>query len=139
MRGKNRERRHGINRKRWWNIRCQGLRKERNTTLSLASGREELGFVILLVLTVETLLVWTFETLVVVRGEKRRRTEAATTTAGVSLIIEELLNVVDREEMFAIHGNYDGIPDLRDEDLGGVKTRGISAPQIKEDRDHCSP
>lgn len=32
-------------------------------------------------------------------------------------MVEQLLDVIDREQMFSVHGDDDGIPDLRDEDL----------------------
>jgi len=35
-------------------------------------------------------------------------------------VIEETLNVVDREKMFTVHRNDDGVPNLRDENLGLV-------------------
>jgi hypothetical protein len=35
-------------------------------------------------------------------------------------VVEETLNVVDREKMFTIHRNDDGVPNLRDENLGLV-------------------
>ena len=37
-----------------------------------------------------------------------------------NLVIEELLNVVDRKEMLTVHRDDHGIPDLRDENLGLV-------------------
>jgi len=102
MRSKDRERRHRIDRQRRGNVRCQGLRKERDTTLGLASCREELAL----------------ETLIMLRNEKRRRPKAAATTnPSVDLMIKELLDVIDREQVFAIHGNNDSIPDLRNKNL----------------------
>lgn len=35
-------------------------------------------------------------------------------------MIEEALNVVDRKEMFSVHGNDDGVPNLRNKHLGLV-------------------
>ena len=102
MRSKDRESRHRIDRQRRGDVGRQGLRKERDTTLGLASSREKLAL----------------ETLIMLRDEERRRTKAAATTnPGVDLMIKKLLNVVDGEQVFAIHGDDNGVPDLRDEDL----------------------
>ena len=107
MRSEDCERRHHIDRQRRGNVRRQGLHKERDTTLGLASRREKLAL----------------EALVVLRDEERWRTKATTTTdPRVDLMIKELLDVVDGEQVFVIHGNDNGVPDLRDEDLEAQKT-----------------
>ena len=36
------------------------------------------------------------------------------------LVVEQLLDVIDRKQMLSVHGDDDGIPDLRDQDLGLV-------------------
>ena len=102
MRRQHRKRRHSINRQRRRNIRRQTLGKERNAPLGLASGREELALEVLVVLGDE---------------EGRRAQGAAAARPRVDLVIEELLDVVDREQVFAVHRDDDSVPDLRDKDL----------------------
>ena len=104
MRSKDRKGGHRINWQRWGDVCRQGLCKERNTTFGLASSREKLPL----------------EGLVMLRDEERWRTKAAATSnACIDLVIEKLLDMVYGEKMLAIHGDDDGIPDLRDEDLEG--------------------
>lgn len=39
---------------------------------------------------------------------------------GLDLMVQQSLNVVDRQQVLSVHGNDDGVPDLRDQDLGLV-------------------
>lgn len=32
-------------------------------------------------------------------------------------MVKQFLNVIDREQMFSVHRNDDGVPDLRNKDL----------------------
>jgi len=86
--------------------RAQRL-SEGNPTLGLATRREEFAL----------------EALLALRNEERRVTKVSTTTsASVDLMVEELLDVISREEMFAVHRNGDGIPDLGDENLKDLRS-----------------
>lgn len=59
--------------------------------------------------------------LVLLRDEEHGSTESALAILlGRDLMVEESLDVVDREEVLAVHGDDNGVPDLRDEDLGLV-------------------
>ena len=98
MRRQDSERRHSIDGKRLGNSRSERLGKERDTPLRLASGREELSA----------------EALVALRDEERRSTKtAATVLSDINLVVEELLDVFDRQEMLAVHRDDDSVPDLR--------------------------
>ena len=48
----------------------------------------------------------------VVGGEEWRCAEGTATIGTVDLVVEETLDVIDGEEMLAIHGDDDGVPDL---------------------------
>lgn len=102
MRRKNRKCRHSIHRKRWRNIRRQALSKERDPPLSFASGWEKLAL----------------EVLVILRDEEGRSTQAAASAgARIDLVVKQLLDMIDREQVFAVHRDNDGVPDLRDKHL----------------------
>ena len=102
MRRQNRERWHSINRQWLRDGRRERLRKERDTALRLAPAREELAL----------------EALVALRDEERGRAQApAAVLPGVDLVVEQPLDVVDGEQMLAVHRNDDGVPDLRHENL----------------------
>jgi hypothetical protein len=32
-------------------------------------------------------------------------------------VVEQLLHMINRQQVFTVHGNDDGVPDLRDQDL----------------------
>ena len=56
--------------------------------------------------------------LVALRDEEHRRAEGALAVLlGRDLVVQEPLDVVDREQVLAVHRDDDGVPDLRDEDL----------------------
>ena len=102
MRRKHRKRRHGIDRQRLGHGRRERLRKERDTPLRLAPAREELAL----------------EALVALRDEERGRAQAAAAVlAGVDLVVEQPLDVVDGEQVLAVHRDNDGVPNLRYEHL----------------------
>jgi len=102
MRSEDRKRGHSIHRERRRNVRRQRLGEERNPTLGLATRREEFAL----------------EALLALRNEEGGSTKAsAATSTSIDLMIEELLDMVDREKMFAIHGDDDSVPDLGDENL----------------------
>jgi len=104
MRSKNSKGGHRIDWQRWRDICRQRLGKERDTTFSLASSREKLAL----------------EGLVMLRDKERWRTKAAATSnARIDLVIEKFLDMINGEKVLAIHGDDDGIPDLRDKHLEG--------------------
>ena len=101
MRRQNRECWHSIDRQ--W-LRDGGrkrLRKERNPPFGLASGGEELAGV----------------ALVALRDEERGSAQAPTAVGGVDLVVQQLLDVLDREQVLAVHRDDDRVPDLGDKDL----------------------
>ena len=102
MRRKHRKRRHGIDRQRLGHGRRERLRKERDTPLRFAPAREELAL----------------EALVALRDEERGSAQRAMAVLlNMDPMIEELLHVLDREKVLAVHGDDDGVPDLGDKDL----------------------
>ena len=97
-----RERWHSVDRNGLRDLRRKRLREERDATLGLAPRREELARA-----TAATL-----------RDEERRRTETPLASlASVDLVVQELLDVLNGEQVLAVHGDNDGVPDLRDQDL----------------------
>jgi hypothetical protein len=72
------------------------LSKERDSTFSFSVLWQELAL----------------EPRIRLRNEERWRPQTASAVSGVNLMVEELLDMVDGEEVFAIHRNDDGIPDL---------------------------
>ena len=97
-----RERWHSVDRNGLRDLRRKRLREERDATLGLAPRREELARA-----TAATL-----------RDEERRRTETPLAgLASVHLVVKELLDVLNGEQVLAVHGDDDGVPDLRDQDL----------------------
>ena len=102
VRRKHRERRHGVDRDGLRDLRRERLREERDTTLGLAPRREELARTAAAAL----------------RDEERWRTETPLASlASVDLVVQELLDVLNGEQVLAVHGDNDGVPDLRDQDL----------------------
>jgi hypothetical protein len=72
------------------------LSKERDSTFSFSVLWQELAL----------------EPRIRLRNEERWCPQTASAVSGVNLMVEELLDMVDGEEVFAIHRNDDGIPDL---------------------------
>ena len=97
MRRQHRERGHRINGQGFRNGSGERLREERDTTLRFASRREELAL----------------QALVALRDEERGSTEATPAVlTDVDLVIKKLLDVLNGEQVFAVHRDDDGIPDL---------------------------
>ena len=94
MRRQNRERWHSIDRKRLRDSGRERLRKERDTTLRLSTAGEEVAFV------------------AVVAREEWRRAESAATVWAINLVVEETLDVMDGQQVLAVHRDNDSIPDL---------------------------
>jgi len=95
---------HSIDRQGFGNRGGKRLSKEGDATFSLASRGEELAF----------------EGLVALANEERGGAQAsATSSTCIDLVVEQFLDVIDGEEMFPVHGDDDGIPNLRDQDLKG--------------------
>lgn len=93
---------HSIYRKRLRNSSRERLRKEGDAALGLTARREELAL----------------ETLIALRDEERRRTETAfAIMPRINLVIQQLLHVLNGKQVLAVHGNDNGIPNLRNEDL----------------------
>ena len=92
------EHRHDIDGYRLRDFGCQILSKEGDPALSFAASREKFGHVLLIGL-----------------GHEEWRCVEGTSSAdtSINLMIEKLLDMVNREEMFAVHGDIDGVPDLR--------------------------
>ena len=102
VRNEDGEGRHGVDWERFRDRGGEGLSEEGDSSFGFGSGREELGL----------------ESLVSLRDEERRSSESPLPfVVGLNLVVEELLDVIDREEMFPVHGDDDGVPDLGDEDL----------------------
>ena len=56
--------------------------------------------------------------LVALRDEEHRRAEGALAVLlGRDLVVQQPLDVIDREQVLAVHRDDDGVPDLRDEDF----------------------
>ena len=109
---KHRERRHGVDRDGLRDLRRKRLREERDTTLGLASRREELARTAAATL----------------RDEERWRTETPLASlASVDLMIQELLDVLNGEQVLAVHGDDDGVPDLGHEDLESAVRRALNS------------
>jgi hypothetical protein len=102
MRSQDRERRHGIYRYRLRDFRCQALSKERNPAFGFTPRGEEFGFVFLISLSHE---------------EWRSAEAPSSASTTVDLVVEELLDVFDGKEMFTVHRDDDGIPNLGDKNL----------------------
>ena len=109
MWGQDRKRGHGIHRQRLWQRCRKGLSKERDPAFRLRPRREETAF----------------ETFVGLGNEELWSTEATTTIRGIDLMIEELLHVVNRQQVLAIHGDDDGVPYLGNKDLRLVSTGDV--------------
>lgn len=93
---------HSIYRKRLRNSSRERLRKEGDAALGLTARREELAL----------------ETLIALRDEERRRTETAfTIVPRVNLVVQQLLHVLNRKQVLAVHGNDNRIPNLRNQHL----------------------
>ena len=59
--------------------------------------------------------------LVILRNEEHGSTKSSLSVLFTRyLVVKESLYVVDRKEMLSVHRNDDGVPNLRDEDLGLV-------------------
>lgn len=102
MRCQNCKCRHGIDRQRLGYRRRKRLSEEGDAPFCFASWGEELAL----------------ESLVTLGDEEGGSAEAAAATnSSIDLMIEQFLYVVDREQVLTIHGDNDGIPNLRDEHL----------------------
>lgn len=89
---------HGIDRKWLGDIKSQRLGKEGYASLCFTPRREELPL----------------EPFVTLRHEEGRSTKTASAAfAHVNLMVQKLLDMVDGEEMLAIHRDDDSVPNLR--------------------------
>ena len=105
MRDKDRERGHRVNRERLRERSRERGGEERDTTLGFATGREEVALIT-----------------VVVR-EEGWRTEGTASIRTIDLVIEEALDVVDGEEVLAVHRDNDSVPDLGHKNLYNCELR----------------
>jgi len=97
MRSQDHKRGHCINRNRQRQIGCQALCEERDSPFSFTTSGEEfsLGF------------------LVSLGHEERRWTEAPPAFGtGVNLVVEQVLDMVDGQQVFTVHGDDDRVPYL---------------------------
>src|SRR5580765_2428850 len=102
MGSQNREGGHGVDGYRRRKFCCKALSKEGNPALGFAARGEEFGHIFLIGLG----------------HEERRRIEGTPPIdTSINLMIEKLLDVVDGEKVFTVHGNDDGVPNLRDKYL----------------------
>lgn len=102
MRNKHSESRHSINRNRSRDGGGEGLSKETDSSLGFTALGEKLGL----------------GTFLALRDKESGRSKS--TLAGLirlDLMVKKFLDVLDREKVFAVHGNDNGVPDLRDQDL----------------------
>lgn len=102
-------------------LHAEGLGEEGNTTLGLAVSWEEVAL----------------QTTIILGGEEEWSTKDALTALGGDLLVEQLLDVIDGQKMFAVHGDDDGVPDLRDEDLKEIST--ALAPNFEDHVDASLP
>ena len=101
MRGKDGESRHRVY---WKGLRqCsrKRLSKNRDVTFHFRARRKEA----------------TLETLVGLCDKKWGGTQTATAVWGINLMVKQLLHVVYGQQVFAIHGDNDRVPDLRNKYL----------------------
>ena len=102
MRRQDSERRHRIDREGLRDGRSERLSKEGDSSFRFTATREELAL----------------EALVTLADEEGRSLQASSTAgASLDLVVEQLLHMVNRQQVFTVHGNDDGVPDLRDQDL----------------------
>jgi hypothetical protein len=96
MRGKNSKCRHSVHGNRFGYRGGERLDKEGDSTFSRSILWEELPL----------------EPRIRLRNKERRRSQTISAVGGVDLMVKELLDVVDGEEVLAIHRNDDRVPDL---------------------------
>ena len=107
---------HSVDRKGFGNGRRKRLRKERDTAFRLAPRWEEVTLV----------------ALVALRDEEWRSPQASTTIRSIDLVVQELLDMLDGQQVLAIHGNDDGVPYLRHQYLNETIVRGQHRRQEEE-------
>jgi hypothetical protein len=96
MRGKNSKCRHSVHRNQFRYRGGERLGKEGDSTFSLSILWEELPL----------------EPRIRLRNKEWQHPQTTSAVSGVDLMVKELLDVVDGEEVLAIHQNDDHIPDL---------------------------
>lgn len=105
MRREDSEGRHRVDAEGFGDRSRERLGEERDATSGFGSGREKLGL----------------QTLVVLRDEEHGGSKCALAVLFTrNLVVQEALDVVDREKVLAVHRDDDGVPHLRDENLGLV-------------------
>lgn len=106
VRHQNRKGRHSVDRQGLGQGGRERLRKERDSPLRFASVREEFDV---------------GRALLSLGDEEGGRAKGplALVVRG-NLVVEQLLNMVDRKQMLSVHRDDDGVPDLRYQDLGLV-------------------
>ena len=96
MRGKNSKCRHSVHGNRFRYRGGERLGKEGDSTFSLSILWEELPL----------------EPRIRLRNKEWRRSQTTSAVGGVDLMVKEFVDVVDGEEVLAIHQNDDRVPDL---------------------------